>query len=237
MYLLPHTADGPSVRRMQTRMAVLLVLPFAACSKSDSKSDPKSGPAPAEKPAAAAAAIPAGELADFDLPGAAKKFDGKTFVIKSSLGKQVWSFANGKVTIVDAQTEKAGDLELRSPCGLAVRAKKADGLEDVIEKSFAWNGDTLYLGGGYGGAKRGDTYVACYGLDAYMSKAGSCKLGSTTGAANWAPAKCTVDASKFATEQVTYEIVGDALVDSTLKGNIAELVPSLAEGKAKLAAQ
>jgi hypothetical protein len=205
-----------TLRGMKTQLALML-LAFTACSKKDSASEGKAGGA-------------SQALADFDVAAIAKKFDGKTFVITASMGKQVWSFANGKVTIVEGETEKVGDLEVRSPCSLAVRTKRSDGLEDINEKAFAWNGDTLYMGSGWGGAKKGDSYVACYGLDVYTLKGGSCAFQGKS-------AKCAVKDGKLVTDNATFEIVGDALVDNSLKGSVAELAPSLADAKVKLSAR
>jgi hypothetical protein len=42
---------------------------------------------------------------------------------------------------------------------------------------------------------------------------------------------------KLVTDNVTFEIVGDALVDDRLKASVAELSPSLADAKVKLSAR
>lgn len=211
---------------MKTQVALsLVVVTLTACSKKENAS---SAPAAEEGNAPPASSFKA--LAEFDLAAIAKKFDGKTFVITGSMGKAVWSFANGKVTIVEGETEKVGELVVRSPCALAARVKRSDGIEEINEKRFAWNGDTLYLGSGWGGAKHGDTYVACYGLDTYTLKGGSCAFQGQT-------AKCEVKDGKLVTGNATYEIIGDALVDDSLKASVAELSPSLAEAKVKLSAR
>ena len=181
-----------------------------------------------------------GEFPDFDLAAIAKKFDGKTFIIHE-FPPEVWSFAGGKVTIDDGQRQVVGDVEFNGPCALIARLTVHDGIQDLKERQFAWNGDTLYMGEGYGGAKHGDTYVACLSVDSFMMQDGACQVGGPRGHITWEPATCSVQGKQFLASdgrtKLELEIIGDALVDSHLKASVAELVPSLEAGKAKLASR
>jgi hypothetical protein len=215
---------------MKTLASLLAMIAFGpACSKKDAA--PKKHVASPDY---------GGEFPDFDLAAIAKKFDGKTFIVHAQ-PPEVWSFAGGKVTIDDGQRQVVGDVAIDGPCSIVARLTVHDGIQDIKEKAFAWNGGTLYMGEGYGGAKHGDTYVACYGIDSFVLQDGACQLGGPRGHITWQPATCSVQGNQFVASdgrgKLAFEIIGDALVDSTLKTSVAELVPSLEAGKAKLASR
>lgn len=112
---------------------------------------------------------------------------------------QAWNVEGTKVTVYDPKkkTEQVGEISFDAPCDLTLWVKTAYGPEGW-GAGLAVDGETIYLGLGNGGVKKGDEVVACIGPGVYYMKGSECSLW-TEDFGEWRskPATCTVDEKSF----------------------------------------
>mgnify|MGYP007032564766 CR=1 FL=1 len=221
-------------------LAAALLL-MASCDKSDTekKTDAKTEAAVEAKADAKADAPPKNEgpFAAFDLADVKSKWQGAWLVDR---GYVAWHVDGDKVTVFDGKAEKTLEFEVQAPCQVAVVERSDSGSSSTIHK-FAFDGDTLYAGLGNAGAKKGEAIAACVSNKVYTLQDGKCLAWKQSMFDNgrWesSDATCTLsegDPQTFEVEGTTLEVVGEALVDTQMKANVAAHKTSFDEAKAGL---
>jgi hypothetical protein len=216
-------------------------LTLAGCDKKDSSAQSGSQKNDGDSTAAKAAEVKAdahpqddGPFAAFDLPGVTKKWQGAWLL---DGGRKAWEVSADKVTVFDGNTDKTLEFDVQAPCQVAVTERSDGGSSSTIHK-FAFDADTLYAGLGNSGVKKGDAVVACISNKVYTLQDGKCLAWkeSMFDKGKWesSDATCTLSGETFEVEGTTLEVVGDALVDTQMKGNRAERQDSLDAAKSAL---
>jgi len=188
-----------------------------------------------------------GPFAAFDLPALEKKWQGAWVVGGSMIGQsEAWEVKGDKVTVFDGKDEKTMDFAVVSPCTATVTTKSGGGSSSTTTK-FTFNGDTLLAGLGQAGAKKGNTAVVCATFETYILDDKGCtewkqsmfdrnKWESKPGTCKWD----TVDGKQAFSYTDTFKsarsvpVLGDALADQQMAGNVAKKFPDFAAAKAAL---
>lgn len=224
--------------------AAVIAIVGAGCGDDD-KTDKAGEPARATPTAGAtlsATPIPASDgpsFAGFDLPGLTERLNGVWIVDKGKAGKRAWEIRGEQITISDGTTDTQGKFTVESPCRLGV-PEKIGGMMATSYYSFAFAGDTLYVGDGRAGLRSGDTVVACIFGGTYVYKDGTCTRWDMRGR-GWKSekAECRSSSSGFGVTLKTggqYSVSGDGpvMMDGGLRNSPAERADDFAAAKARL---
>lgn len=234
------------MKRREKMKCILLPVTLISVIACSSSKDPEttSKEAPASEPSNSANAegskATEGPWKGFDKAAMAAKFEG-TWLVGGNR-PSVWQVKGDLITITKAQGEEPLEFVLVSPCSLKIVTKSEGGSSSTTSK-FTWQGETLFLGLGQGGAHlENGTLVACVSADTYTFDGTSCtkwkedmfKPGTFTPS----PAECSVTdgtPKTFSVGSSTLEFgESGALYDTQMKRNAATKFADVEKAKEAL---
>ncbi len=212
----------------------------AGCSKKDDGGTNTS----TEKVTEAKPAPPSGPFAEFgSTDDILKKWQGAWVLETGSLGhNEAWEVKGNQITTFDGTKEATRELAIDSPCqGRVIESSKSGTSSTTIV--FVFEGDKLHTGMGDAGIKKGDNVLGCGSGKIFVWDGKACQAHENNfGKWEHAATECKLDGATFTAKRPgidmssTFEVSGDLLMSSQMKGNKVEKLASFADAKAKLAA-
>ena len=154
---------------------------------------------------------------------------------------QAWEVKGQNVTAWDGSAEEKRELIIESPCTVKMQKDVAGGGHESSSYSAVWDGETLYLGMGAAGVKKGDDYIVCAGMETYTLKGGKCSAWreDMMEPGKWTSkdGTCSVAGDTFTIPGdfgATLKIKGNVLLSEQMEGNKAEKAADFAAAKAKI---
>jgi len=217
----------------------------AGCKKKDDAAG-KTGGTTAAKTSDVEPEVPSGPFAEFgDNDAILKKWQGAWVLETGSLGHyEAWEVKGNQITTYDGKAEGKRELVIESPCSGKV-VEKANGGSSSTSLEFVFAGDELHTGMGGAGLKKGDKILACGSGQVFVFDGKTC-VAHVDNFGRWEakPTECKLDGGTFTAKRAgmgdmssTFEVAGDVLMTTQMKGNQVEKATDFADAKAKLAAR
>ena len=230
-------------------LSAVIAVAALGCKKDDAGGEkPAADPAPATEtapdrsPGAGASDVPGGggdNPFGVDLAGLAGKLEGNWVVGGFMAGsKAAWKVEGTKVTFVEGDKEKTGELAIVAPCRLKVIEKDGSGGSTSTYSNFTFDGDKRWVGLGSAGIELDGKVIACVSNEIYVLDGGKCTKWTQAMFDKWdaSEAECSVgDDGTLVAGSAKLETVGSAFVNPQMKGNEAQRFDDFEAAKAALA--
>ena len=218
---------------------ILLALVLAGCSREAEDAPKPSGERTREPVPETPKDAPSGPFAKFDFEAAARRWQGAWVLPGEAVGGQVaWNVVGDRVTSSSTASEASLRFAVYSPCQIGYTD---DAAGETTYLNFVFVGEALHAGFGATGVVLGDTIIVCDGDGQVYALTGEqCSRWSEM-FDDWKsePARCRVEgegeARTFVVGESRLSFVGDALLEATMREQVASWHADFAAAKSALA--